>query len=158
MIYAPVKFIFYIVSPYPVSGSFPTWRVSKNIFPIQLWLWLSSFWHRSRLIPNRKPQAFNTCSRIKIQLYIPCSVNLSAWPFAWPALESRLFGKKNKRETGFEPATFALARRRSTPEPLAHFAVPDRSWLSPVNKMNDTTMPWICQWFYCFIFSYFFGN
>ena len=25
-----------------------------------------------------------------------------------------------QRETGFEPATFALARRRSTPEPLAH--------------------------------------
>ena len=28
-------------------------------------------------------------------------------------------GKKKERETGFEPATFALARRRSTPEPLA---------------------------------------
>ena len=28
-------------------------------------------------------------------------------------------GNKKERETGFEPATFALARRRSTPEPLA---------------------------------------
>ena len=28
-------------------------------------------------------------------------------------------GKIKERETGFEPATFALARRRSTPEPLA---------------------------------------
>ena len=28
-------------------------------------------------------------------------------------------GKKKERETGFEPATFALARRRSTPEALA---------------------------------------
>jgi hypothetical protein len=26
--------------------------------------------------------------------------------------------KKMERETGFEPATFSLARRRSTPEPL----------------------------------------
>ena len=29
-------------------------------------------------------------------------------------------GHKKKRETGFEPATFALARRRSTSEPFAH--------------------------------------
>ena len=28
--------------------------------------------------------------------------------------------KSSKRETGFEPATFALARRYSTTEPLAH--------------------------------------
>ena len=32
-------------------------------------------------------------------------------------------GKKRERETGFEPATFALARRRSTPEPLAHICL-----------------------------------
>ena len=33
------------------------------------------------------------------------------------------FCKKNKRETGIEPATFSLARRRSTTEPLAHIAL-----------------------------------
>ena len=54
---------------------------------------------------QKKPQAFNTCSRIKIQLYLPCSVNLPAWPFAWPALESRLFEKK------------ISARRDSNPRP-----------------------------------------
>ena len=30
--------------------------------------------------------------------------------------------KKKKRETGFEPATLALARRYSTTEPLAHIS------------------------------------
>ena len=30
------------------------------------------------------------------------------------------FEQKKKRETGIEPATFSLARRRSTTEPLAH--------------------------------------
>ena len=33
---------------------------------------------------------------------------------------SKSFRKIKKRETGFEPATFALARRRSTSEPFAH--------------------------------------
>ena len=35
-------------------------------------------------------------------------------------LETRCFTEKKKRETGFEPATLALARRYSTTEPLAH--------------------------------------
>ena len=32
-----------------------------------------------------------------------------------------------ERETGFEPATFSLARRCSTPEPLPHFCGASRS-------------------------------
>ena len=41
-----------------------------------------------------------------------------------------------KRETGFEPATLALARRYSTTEPLAHILF---LLCSPRNDMYHTT-------------------
>ena len=43
--------------------------------------------------------------------------------FADPCLTSWR-RRRMERETGFEPATFSLARRCSTPEPLPRFAVP----------------------------------
>ena len=51
--------------------------------------------------------------------------------------------KKGERETGFEPATFALARRRSTPEPLAlicfvRFGLHCFALVSLANKTDDT--------------------
>ena len=47
-----------------------------------------------------------------------------------------------KRETGFEPATLALARRYSTTEPLAHLL----SFVSvPSNRSYDTRKSDICQ-------------
>ena len=46
-----------------------------------------------------------------------------------------------ERETGFEPATFSLARRCSTPEPLPHAAV----LAAPGQPLYYTVYPWVCQ-------------
>jgi hypothetical protein len=46
-----------------------------------------------------------------------------------------------ERETGFEPATFSLARRCSTPEPLPHYAV----LAAPSQRMYYTVYPVLCQ-------------
>ena len=54
----------------------------------------------------------------------------------------------NKRETGFEPATFALARRRSTPEPLAHDYLFTKYSLA--NKTNNTLVDSLCQPLFAF--------
>ena len=57
-------------------------------------------------------------------------------------------GKIKERETGFEPATFALARRRSTPEPLALIVL--SALVFPANKWNNTIPIPICQLFLSF--------
>ena len=59
-----------------------------------------------------------------------------------------LRSKKKERETGFEPATFALARRRSTPEPLALIVL--SALVFPANKWNNTIPIPICQLFLSF--------
>jgi hypothetical protein len=46
-----------------------------------------------------------------------------------------------ERETGFEPATFSLARRCSTPEPLPQYAVP----AAPSQPIYYTVYPVVCQ-------------
>ena len=46
-----------------------------------------------------------------------------------------------ERETGFEPATFSLARRCSTPEPLPHYAVP----AAPSQLIYYIVYPAACQ-------------
>src|SRR5690348_5021496 len=43
-------------------------------------------------------------------------------------------GRDMERETGFEPATFSLARRRSTPEPL-----PQNNFTDSKNAVNEVT-------------------
>src|SRR5215469_15491900 len=43
-------------------------------------------------------------------------------------------GRDLERETGFEPATFSLARRRSTPEPL-----PQTDFINGKNAVNAVT-------------------
>src|SRR5258708_24493529 len=47
--------------------------------------------------------------------------------------------RRLERETGFEPATFSLARRCSTPEPLPR----DTACCSRPASMLDPTSPWL---------------
>ena len=52
-----------------------------------------------------------------------CSKKVALSPnnfHSYQANRDHFLSKKIERETGIEPATFSLARRRSTTEPLAH--------------------------------------
>jgi hypothetical protein len=58
--------------------------------------------------------------------------------FADPRLNHLATSPLLERETGFEPATFSLARRCSTPEPLPRFARAGRS--RPASMLYPSTL------------------
>ena len=59
---------------------------------------------------------FERCLHLSLQKHRSYSQN----DIRYKLQSGPIFLQKNKRETGIEPATFSLARRRSTTEPLAH--------------------------------------
>ena len=61
------------------------------------------------------PDCSGTCAALR---YGPCGSNACAFRYYRSANPYR--GDSLERETGFGPATFALARQRSTTEPLPH--------------------------------------
>ena len=66
---------------------------------------------------DQKVQAKQAVGQVEITLDLLLPVNYGGSIGLVGTLTNE---KKEKRETGFEPATLALARRYSTTEPLAH--------------------------------------